>query len=521
LWVQGSRAAKSAKGLRLFLLFDLMSIDIMKLSESLCASLPERIVKPTYDRTATEVGMVHFGVGGFHRAHQAIYTEALLNQGKAGDWRICGAGVRTADRQMRDALAKQDFLYTLYELGDTDDLSIQVVGVIKDCLVVQDQGDALLAMMSAPSTRIVSLTVTEGGYYTDDSTGEFKTDHPDILADLKTPKTPATVFGLIAEALSRRRDAGIGPFTVMSCDNLPHNGNVVRKAVLGYAALRDQNLHDWIADTVTFPNAMVDRITPMTSDAHKAQLQQETGIEDEWPVVAEPFLQWVVEDKFCAGRPEWEEVGVQFTDDVTPYEEMKIGLLNGAHLAMTYLGTLLGYQYAHETMEDPILREYVRLYMDEDVTPRLKPVPGIDLTEYKDTLIERFSNRAICDQLARICSDGFSKFPKFVFPTLRRQIKAGVSLDRTALIVAAWTHYLKGQDEKGQTYSMIDPKMDLLKDAIKEDDTAVDRMLALEDVFGEDLPKSADFIEAYQRQLTHLRQHGVHATLKQLLEQTQ
>ena len=490
----------------------------MKLSESSCASLPERILKPNYDRADSQVGMVHFGVGGFHRAHQAIYTEQLLNQGKALDWRICGAGVREADRQMRDALADQDYLYTLYELGDTDDLSIQVVGVIKDCLVVQDQRDALLAMMSSASTRIVSLTVTEGGYYTDDSTGEFKHDHPDILADLKAPEAPSTVFGLITEALARRRDAGVGPFTVMSCDNLPHNGDVVRKAVLGYAALRDTDLHDWMSENVTFPNAMVDRITPMTSEAHKAQLTEETGIVDAWPVVAEPFLQWVVEDKFCAGRPEWEEVGVQFTDDVTPYEEMKIGLLNGAHLAMTYLGTLLGYQFAHETMEDPSRRGYVRLDMDEDVTPRLKPVPGIDLTEYKDTLIERFSNRAICDQLSRICSDGFSKFPKFVFPTLRRQIKAGVSLDRTALIVAAWTHYLNGMDENGVAYAMIDPKLDLLQAAISDPSKVVERMLALEDVFGEDLPNSAAFVEAYQQQLNKLQNQGVHATLKALLK---
>ena len=489
----------------------------MKITQAALAQLPNSIIKPAYDRAATSAGIVHFGVGGFHRAHQAIYTEMLLNLGKAQTWRICGAGVREADRSMRDALAAQDYLYTLYELGDGENTDIQTVGVINNFLVVQDDREELLATLSSPSIRIVSLTVTEGGYFTDDSTGQFKASHPDVLHDLQHPATPNTVFGLMTEALARRRDAGVAPFTVMSCDNLPHNGDVVRKALLSFSALRDSDLHDWIAENVTFPNAMVDRITPMTSDAHKQQLLDETGIEDAWPVVAEPFLQWVVEDKFCNGRPEWETVGVQFTSDVTPYEEMKIGLLNGSHLAMTYLGALLGYEFAHETMEDELLCAYVRQYMDLDVTPLLADVPGIDLTEYKDTLIKRFSNRAICDQLARICSDGAAKLPKFVLTTLRGQIQTGAPLDRTALIVAAWAHYLNGVDEKGNHYSIVDPQSEVLKLAVADKSALVENILALEDVFGSDIPKSTAFVEAFTRQLERLQSQGVHATLKQVL----
>lgn len=490
----------------------------MKLASSTLADLPEGIIRPEYPRNETSIGMVHIGVGGFHRAHQAIYTEQLLNLGHAEQWRICGAGVRSADKAMKEALASQDYLYTLCELDDADDTAIQVVGVIADFLLVDEDHEALLERLSSPDVRIVSLTVTEGGYFTDDSSGEFKISDPAIIRDLENPTSPMTMVGLIAEGLFRRRATGIKPFTVMSCDNLPHNGDVARAAVLGYAALRDSSLHDWIATEVSFPNGMVDRITPMTSDQHRQLLAARTGIEDAWPVVAEPFLQWVLEDKFCNGRPEWERVGVQFTDDVTPYEEMKIRLLNGGHLAMTFLGTLLGYEYAHEVMEDELLCDYVRDYMDKDVTPLLSDAPGIDLTDYKDTLIQRFSNRAICDQLTRICSDAAAKFPKFVLPTLRGQIKRGMPLERTALIIAAWTHYLRGVDEAGREYPILDPSLPLLQSAVAEPSQIVPGMLALDDVFGRDLAQSEAFVSAYSEQLQRLQTLGVHKTLKLLRE---
>ncbi|EXJ12976.1 mannitol dehydrogenase family protein [Nitrincola nitratireducens] len=489
----------------------------MKLSQQHLADLPASMISPTYDRLVCRAGILHIGVGGFHRAHQAIYTEALLNQGLALHWGICGAGVRESDRAMKEALESQDYLYTLIELGAGNEVKTQVVGVITEFILAQDSVDAFIQRLSDPDIRIVSLTVTEGGYFTDDTTGKFKDQDPDILADLAQPDAPKTLVGLLCQGLKRRMQAGIPPFTVMSCDNLPHNGDVARKAVLGYASLLDTQLMNWIADNVTFPNGMVDRITPMTSQAHKQQLFDSTEVEDVWPVVAEPFLQWVVEDKFCNGRPEWEVVGVQFTQDVTPYETMKIGLLNGSHLAMTFLGTLLGYEFAHQTMEDEDLRRFVENYMDHDVTPLLAEVPGINLTEYKQTLIERFSNPAICDQLTRICSDAAAKFPKFVFPTLRGLIAENKPLERVALIVAAWTHYLHGKNELGQTYPILDPKLAILQRAIAQPETCVTQMLEIYDIFGDDLPSSNAFVEAYQTQLSRLQTQGVRATLKQLI----
>ncbi|MFC6669286.1 mannitol dehydrogenase family protein [Marinobacterium aestuariivivens] len=489
----------------------------MKLKAESLSLLGDDILKPAYDRSAVTPGILHIGVGGFHRAHQAVYTEQLLNRGKAGDWGICGVGLRAEDRAMRDALAAQDYLYTLYELGDGDDTGIQVVGAILDFVLAADGPEALLARLTDPVIRIVSLTITEGGYCTDDSTGEFLAELPEIRHDLENPQSPKTVFGFLVEALKRRRDAGIRPFTVMSCDNLPHNGEVARNALLSFAALRDEALRDWIADNVTFPNAMVDRITPMTSPAHRQQLLDETGIEDAWPVVAEPFLQWVLEDKFCNGRPDWNEVGVQFTDDVTPYEEMKIGLLNGGHQALAYLGALLGHRYAHETMQDAQLRDYVRVYMDSDVTPYLEEAPGIDLAAYKDSLIQRFSNTAICDQLSRIGYDGSSRLPKFVLPTLLRQIEAGAPLHRTALIIAAWCQYQTRIDQNGNPFEVGDPRSDLVRQAARPGDDQVERFLGMEEVFGRRIPESAAFVEAFRLQLERLQTLGVRATLERCM----
>lgn len=489
----------------------------MKLNNNNLSQLSADILRPTYDRQQIRQGIVHIGVGGFHRAHQAVYTDKLLNQGLAQDWGICGAGLRPDDRAMRDALAAQDYLYTLYELGDTPDTEVRVIGSIGDFLLAEDTPEGLLNKLAHPNTRIVSLTITEGGYCCDDSTGEFLADLPEIRHDLANPQAPRTVFGFLAEALARRRAAGVTPFTVMSCDNVPHNGHVARKALLAFTRLLDPVLCSWIADNVSFPNAMVDRITPMTGPNHRQQLQAETGIEDAWPVVCEPFTQWVLEDNFCNGRPEWEKVGVQFTDDVTPYESMKIRLLNGSHLAMCYLGILMGYRVASETMEDALLQRYVRAFMDLDVTPHLAPVPGIDLDEYKDTLIERFANRAIGDQLGRIAFDGSSKFSKFVFPTLYCLIDQNKPLQRVALIVAAWAHYLRGVDDLGQSFPTPDPRAEMLQQAIADDNRVVDNLLALDVVFGQRLPKSQAFVDAFREQLKNLETLGARATLEKIM----
>jgi mannitol 2-dehydrogenase len=489
----------------------------MKLNRQNLHQLAEHIQLPSYDPASLQHGIVHIGVGGFHRAHQAFYTDALMNLGEAQQWAICGAGLRSEDRKVRDALAGQDFYYTLVELGDTPDTEVRVIGSITDMLLAEEDAEALIRKLAEPSVRIVSLTITEGGYCIDDSSGEFMAHLPLIQHDLAHPQSPKSVFGFLCAALKQRRDTGIEAFTVMSCDNLPHNGAVARKALLAFAALQDPTLHDWIASHVQFPNAMVDRITPMTSEAHRSQLHQQRDLDDAWPVVCEPFVQWVVEDTFGAGRPAWEKVGVQFTDDVTPYEEMKIKLLNGSHLALTYLGFLKGYRFVHETMNDPLFVRYIRAYMDLDVTPQLASVPGIDLEGYKDTLIERFSNQAIADQLERVCSDGSSKFPKFTVPTLNRLIADGQDTERAALVVAAWALYLGGVDENGTHYSIPDPRAAFCQALVADETLLTQRLLGVEEIFGTQIPRSAEFVAAFEHNLNSLRTRGVHGTLELLL----
>ncbi|WP_295478232.1 mannitol dehydrogenase family protein [uncultured Pseudomonas sp.] len=489
----------------------------MKLNRQQLSGLGGAVALPSYTADMIRTGIAHIGVGGFHRAHQAVYTDALMNQGLALDWGICGVGVRAADRAMRDALASQDYLYTLVELGDQPNLPVRVIGAINDMLLAEESPQALVDKLADPAIRIVSLTITEGGYCIDDSTGEFLAELPAIQHDLRHPEAPQSVFGILCAALAKRRAAGIRAFTLMSCDNLPHNGAVTRKALLAFAHLADHELATWIDHHVSFPNAMVDRITPMTSAAHRQQLAEQHGIDDAWPVVCEPFVQWVLEDKFVNGRPAWEKVGVQFTDDVTPYEEMKIKLLNGSHLALTYLGFLKGYRFVHETMNDPLMREYVRTFMDLDVTPQLAPVPGIDLNTYKDTLIERFSNQAIADQLERVCSDGSSKFPKFIVPTLNRLIADGQPLERGALVVAAWAMYLKGVDENGVDYRIPDPRAEFCQALVADDAQVRERVLGVEAIFGTAIPQSAEFAAAFERCYENLRTLGVTRTLQIVL----
>jgi len=492
----------------------------MKLNEANLPQLPGPIARPDYHLAEVTTGIAHIGVGGFHRAHQAAYTDALMNTGEGLEWGICGIGTRAEERAMRDALAAQDYLYTLVELDDRPDTEVRVIGSIRDMLLVGEDGsEAVVARLADPAIRIVSLTITEGGYCLDDSTGQFNAQLLQIQHDLQHPRSPVSVFGLLCAALAKRRGDGVGPFTVMSCDNLPHNGDVTRKATLAFASLVDPDLAGWIERNVSFPNAMVDRITPMTSAAHRQDLERQHGLDDAWPVVCEPFVQWVLEDRFVAGRPAWEKVGVQFTNDVSPYEEMKIKLLNGSHLALTYLGFLRGYRFVHETMADPLFVEYIRRYMDEDVTPQLAPVPGIDLARYKQTLIERFSNRAIADQLERVCSDGSSKFPKFSVPTIDRLIADNAALDRAALVVAAWALYLRGVDENGEQYRIPDPRADFCQSLVEEDDGLAERLLGREEIFGTQIPRSLAFREAFERNLLRLRTLGVSGTLDLLLTQ--
>lgn len=365
--------------------------------------------------------------------------------------------------------------------------------------------------MTDPKCRIVTLTITEGGYYYIEGSGELDANHPTIQHDLQHPESPIGVFGFLTAALDQRCRQGLEPFTVLSCDNLQGNGTIARKMLAAFATLRDRELGHWIAENVAFPNCMVDRITPATTPADIAMVADQFGIEDAYPVVAEPFLQWVVEDHFSAGRPELEAVGVQFTADVHPYEMMKIRLLNASHLLIGYLGTLMGYTNVHETMADPLIRQVVDRLMHE-VTPTLQPVPGIDLDDYKQALIERFANPKIRDQLPRLCLNSAAKMPKFVLGSLRDALGQGGAIDYLSLTVAAWFRYLQGQDDQGNPIAIDDPMADILMQQARSGGSDPRPLLSLSEIFG-DLSQSSRFVQAVTSHLRNLHELGAKETL--------
>ncbi|MGE3289328.1 MAG: mannitol dehydrogenase family protein [Pseudonocardia sp.] len=470
---------------------------------------------PTYDRDAVRTGIVHIGVGAFHRAHQALYLDRLMEAGEALDWGICGVGVLPSDAAMRDALHDQDCLYTVVHRHPDGTLEPRVVGSIVDYLLAPDHPDAVIERMADPITRIVSMTVTEGGYNFNAVTGEFDASAPGIVHDLAPGAVPQTMFGLVTEALVRRRERGHAPFTVMSCDNIQGNGDAARRSFVAFATLRDPALGAWMDAHVAFPNAMVDRITPVTTDADRAEVADRFGIEDLWPVVCEPFSQWVLEDDFPAGRPPLERVGVQLVTDVEPYELMKLRLLNASHQALCYLGRLAGYELVHDVCRDPLFASFLLAYMDREATPTLEPVPGIDLHRYKRQLVERFSNPYVRDTVARLCAESSDRIPKWLLPVIRRNLTSGGEIERSALVVASWARYATGVDEKGTQIEVVDRLRDTLVPLARrypDDDLA---FLANREVFG-DLVDDARFVGVYRRHLESLHTRGARATLESL-----
>jgi mannitol 2-dehydrogenase len=470
------------------------------------------IAVPAYDRNKLKHGIVHIGVGGFHRAHQAVYLDDLLAKGGSQEWGLCGIGLLLHDRRMFDAMRTQDCLFTVVERSAQGDKA-RIIGSMTEMLFAPDNPEAVLEKMASPDCKIISLTITEGGYYVNSGTGEFDLKHPDIVKDLANPHKPACAFGYLAEALERRRTRGLAPVTLQSCDNMQNNGDVLKKMLLAFLDLRDKTLAAWVAAKCSFPNSMVDRITPATTDEHRAMVRDKFGIDDAWPVVCEPFMQWVIEDQFCQGRPAWEKVGGQLVEHVLPYEKMKLRLLNASHQAMCYIGMLLGYQYAHQTVEDPLIRKIVRILMDEEATPTLAPVPGIDLNQYKDTLIERFANPTIMDQLSRIGTEGSARIPKFVLPVVLDQVAANRQVKAAAFTVAAWFRYLTGKDDQGKDMPIIDPMKEKLMALAKNGDPK--ELLGLHELFGGSLPKSKAFAGEVERALGMFYAKGAEATLRE------
>jgi mannitol 2-dehydrogenase len=484
----------------------------VSLAHAVLPELPPGVEGPTYDRGRVTCGIVHLGVGGFHRAHQAVYLDRLLGAGLATDWGICGVGVLPGDAAMRDALAAQDHLYTVVVKHPDGRLEPRVVGSIVDYLLAPDDPEVVVERMADPATRIVSLTVTEGGYHVHRVTGRLDADDPGLRADLVPGAVPRTAFGLVVEALVRRRDRGVPPFTVMSCDNVRGNGDVARRMMSAFAALRDPDLGEWLASSVAFPNSMVDRITPVTTDADRAQLAEQFGVADRWPVVCEPFLQWVLEDRFPLGRPPLDEAGVQLVGDVEPYELMKLRLLNGSHQAMAYLGYLAGHRYAHEVAADPVFARFVRGYMDDEATPTLLPVPGMDLEEYKATLLARFANPEIRDTLARLCADSSDRIPTWLVPVVAARLAAGGAVERSALVIAGWARYAEGVDEQGRPIEVVDRLRDRVTAAAARGTTDPLAFVRDRDLFG-DLVDDPRFTGSYLSALAALHEHGAAAAV--------
>jgi mannitol 2-dehydrogenase len=488
----------------------------VRLSAGALAHMPSDVAVPTYRRSDLAAGIVHFGVGNFHRAHQAVYLDDLFNAGQDHDWAIVGAGVRDPDVTVREKLKQQDWLTTVVE-QEAETTSARITGAMIDFVRPYDVA-ANLDMLARPQIRIVSLTVTEGGYYISPATQTFDSSHSDIVADARDIEAPKTVFGLIVAGLKRRREAGVAPFTVMSCDNIPGNGHVTENAVAGLARLADPELGSWIRANVAFPNSMVDRITPATTDRERALLGDKYGIEDNWPVFCEEFRQWVVEDRFPAGRPALDAVGVTFTSDVAPYELMKIRILNGGHAAIAYPAGLLDIHFVHEAMEDAQIRAFLEALTTREIQPVVPPPPNTSLDSYRALVARRFANPRIGDTIQRLCFDGSNRQPKFILPSAADRLKAGASVDGLALVSALWCRYCYGETESGKAIAPNDPSWDRLREAAQPARSDPRAFLKLRDIFGE-LAENPVYVGAFSNALASLWARGVRSTVADYLSE--
>ncbi|MBP0481194.1 mannitol dehydrogenase family protein [Sagittula salina] len=485
----------------------------MKLSNATLADLPKGIARPTYDRASLTPGIVHIGLGNFHRAHQAWYLHRLMQQGRALDWAILGAGVRPYDAAMRDRLKAQDCLTTLIEL-DPKGQSAEVTGAMIDYIEIAEGNGPLIAAMGDQRIRIVALTVTEGGYFVTAS-GAFDTAHEDIAHDAAHPDTPRTAFGAIVAALKARRAAGTGPFTLQSCDNLQGNGAILRQTVTGLARLSDPELADWIDTHCSFPNSMVDCIVPATG-AKEIELAQSLGIDDAAPVTHENFRQWVIEDAFCAGRPDWELAGATFTDAVHAFEAMKIRTLNAGHQVLANAGEVLSLPTIASCMMDADVAAFFAKVEAECIVPYVHAVPGMTPQAYADLIARRFSNPMIHDTVRRVAFDGSSRHPGFVLPILRDALAAGGPIDGLALVEALWARMCIGLREDGTRIDPNDPIWPMLSEAAMAAKTDPQAWLAQAQIYGT-LGQNAAFAEAFARWLDALWQNGTRATLRAYL----
>ncbi len=486
----------------------------MHLTLDTLAHLPPGIGKPTYDRAALSAGIVHIGLGNFHRAHQAWYLHRLMNAGLALDWAIVGAGVRAADADQRARLLSQDCLTTLIEL-DPSGRSAEVIGSMIDYVAITPDNAPLIAQMAQPGIRIVSLTVTEGGYY-QGTGGGLDLDHPDIRHDAAHPDTPKTAFGVMIAALHRRRASGEGPFTCLCCDNLQGNGDILRQTVVGLATLSDPDMAAWIDRTVTFPNSMVDCIVPATGPAELAQVR-EFGIADTVPVTHENFRQWVIEDDFCAGRPDWDKVGATFTNDVHGFEAMKLRVLNAGHQIISNPGELLSVDTIAGTMAHPLIGRLFRQIEMMEIVPHVAAVPGMTPPDYVDLIERRFANPEIRDTTRRVAFDGSSRHPGFLHPILRDALAADAPIDGLALVEALWARMCEGTREDGSTIAPNDPHWDTLTAVAKTAKVTPAAWIAQEQFYG-DLGQNPRFAASFETWLRLIWDAGTQTALQTYLD---
>ena len=481
------------------------------------AAVPAGIGTPTYDRSKVKPGIAHLSVGNFHRAHQAVYLDQCLALGGQDEWGIVGIGLMDveSERAKAKALKSQNGLYSLIDYPPEGTPRISIIGSIVEYLHAPDDPEAVLKRLSDPAIKIVTLTVTEGGYNTDEK-GRFKLEEPAVAKDLKNA-LPSTSFGYLTEALRRRREAGIPPFTVLSCDNLRHNGHVVKNALMSFARAKDSELATWIETNVAFPSCMVDRITPAVGPADAARLNRESGLDDAAPIFAEDFIQWVIEDKFPSGRPALEKVGVQFTNDVDPYEQVKLRMLTASHSMLAFPGILIGHRIVHLAMKDSHVSDLLDQFLSKDAGPLLNAPPGMSTAAYGEMLLKRYRNPAIGDQLLRIASDGASKLPVFVQDTAKALIQQGKDHRRIAFLLASFTEYLKGKDDKGESFPVVEPNVTEADFSLARD-ADLKKGLGLSVFKGWGLEHSDPFSADYVRSRESIQQKGAGATLADVLQ---
>ncbi|MDB5539653.1 MAG: Multiple polyol-specific dehydrogenase [Devosia sp.] len=486
----------------------------IELSVRNLSEISELAAVPRYRPSNLRAGILHFGVGNFHRAHQAVYLDDLFNLGLDHDWALVGAGVRDADAAMRATLEAQDWLSSVVE-QEAHESTVRVTAPMVDFLTPGD-ARAIIGKLADPAIRIVSLTITEGGYYIDPASQRFDPSHPDIGYDAEHFDAPKTVFGLILAGLVRRRDLGIAPFTVMSCDNIPGNGHVTENAVVGLANLIDPELARWVGHAVAFPNGMVDRITPATGPRERQLIADQFGIADAWPVFCERFRQWVLEDNFPLGRPALEKVGVQFVNDVAPFELMKIRILNGGHATIAYPAGLMDIHFVHEAMEEPLIRDFLEKVEREEIIPIVPPVPGTNLDDYFRQIDRRFSNPKIGDTIQRLCLDGSNRQPKFILPSVSDRLAQGKPITGLALVSALWARYCYGETDSGKPIPPNDPNWDRLTALARKAKDDPVAWLSMTDIFGA-LAKDPVYVGAFTHALLTVWQVGTRETLARYL----